>query len=178
MKAQTSRLGPSEPILLHADESLEILNDAEFPRVPGDLYTVFKPVTDDKHLWSYLQSERFGKHSGFVYYFRFRNDAGARECERVMSTSLDFGVPFMGRQFGCYTVLALHSSPDGDPPHFFENVFAQISENMNISLFTQGIAISTQETRYPSFISLFPLSSVVHTNSSRRMNSLLRCGTP
>ncbi len=130
LKAFVSIQDPVEPILLHSSDSILLQSEVAYPRIQGDSSTVFQRITNDKHLWAYLQTVKVGELSGLVYFFRFRDDAGARECVNVIRTSVEFMTSFEGRQFGSYAVLAIASSPSEDSSPLFEKVFEQIAQNM------------------------------------------------
>jgi hypothetical protein len=124
---------PIEPIVLHPSENIQLHCEMVFPQMHMFTSPGFQKVTDDKHIWAYMQSVDVGDRSGLVYYFKFRNRSDTNLCREKIQTSGDFMASHECRQFGLYTVLVIMTHDDGDPSPFYEAVFKQIKENYHQS---------------------------------------------
>ncbi len=120
---------PIEKVVLRPADNIQLHSEIVFPQIHMLTSPGFQKITDDKHIWAYMQSVDVGDVSGLVYFFKFRDRSEVRLCMERIQTSGDFLAPHGTRQFGKYVVLAIITHDDGDPSNFYEEVFKQIEEN-------------------------------------------------
>lgn len=120
---------PIESIVLYPTKEIQVSSEMVFPQVHMMTSPGFKTITNNTHIWAYMQTVDVGSRSGLVYYFKFQGPVDANmSLERIQASS-DFTTTHEARQFGQYTVLVIVTCECGNPSPYFEAVFGQIGEN-------------------------------------------------